>query len=248
MQPVRLSVVSCNVWNTTRWPERKDALTGFLSTFSPDILCLQEVRTELIEAIDAALKGHERVRDDFPGWECEGQIYWNRELLERREHGAEDVGILERHRRLFWARLEVRSLGRTLLVGTAHFTWPGNKEERERGLSPRVEQARRTAEALHRLEHAGEPVLFMGDLNDPVQPRRVLSEAGFESCFARLHLPAVSTHPARPTAGGSDQAIDWIVSNDRTRPVAAMVPHYYHEGLAPSDHWPVLSVYEFGPE
>jgi len=246
MNPSRISIVTYNLWGTRRWPDRKDALAAFLRIFRPDVLCLQEICPELLKALDETLETHQRVSDPFPGWECEGQIYWNRSMFESQSHGAEEIGMYEPQRRLFWTRLRLKHQDRTVLIGTAHFTWQGNEKEREGGFSPRVDQARRAVEVLDRLQNEGEPVLFMGDLNDPFHPRKIFAKAGYQDCFTRLGLPLESTQPARPIAIGADQALDWIVSNELARPIAASVPHFYHNGLPPSDHWPVHSVYEIG--
>jgi endonuclease/exonuclease/phosphatase family metal-dependent hydrolase len=250
MFPVGLSIITYNLWNTQRWPERAPALRQFIQLFQPDLLCLQELRAETQAFLDEALPAHQRVHDDFPGWTCEGNIYWNSNFLTEVEHGAENVGIIEEWRRLFWARLRLVDSERTIFVSTAHFTYQNHERERTTGQSPRVEQARRTVDALQRLVREGEPAFFMGDLNDPVHPTRILHEAGYTSCFAALGLLPVPTYPCFPTknimAGNmvSNQAIDWIVANRFARAVAAQVPHCYHGDLAPSDHWPVQAVYQ----
>jgi endonuclease/exonuclease/phosphatase family metal-dependent hydrolase len=190
------------------------------------------------------------VHDSLPGWTCEGNIYWHGDLLEEVEHGAEDVGMLEEHRRLFWVRLRLPTSGQTVFVSTAHFTYQGNPRELETGLSPRIEQARRTAAALRRLVRPGEPAFFMGDLNDTTTPVRILAEAGYVNCFAALGILSPPTMPCAPTknielgAHLGHQTIDWLTANQHARPIAAQVPHCYHGDIAPSDHWPVLAVYE----
>ena len=174
MVPTRLSIATYNIWNTMRWDVREPALRQFASLFKPDILCLQELRAETQACLDEELPTHERVHDDLPGWTCEGNIYWNSDYLKEIEHGAVDVGMLEEHRRLFWVRLELIEQDRTVIVSTAHFTYQGNPDERANGQSPRVEQTRRTIAALQRLVGKDEPAFFMGDLNDPVHPMRML--------------------------------------------------------------------------
>jgi exonuclease III len=250
MFPIRLSIVTYNLWNVQRWPERKEALGQFVDLFRPDLFCVQELRAETQSFLDQAMPQHRRVHDDFPGWTCESNIYWQGALFEEIEHGAEDVGILEEHRRLFWVRLKLSGQERTVFVSTAHFTYQGHPKERETGQSPRLEQTRRTVDALGRLVREGEPAFFMGDLNDPVHPTRILGEAGYSSCFAALGLLCPPTFPCYPTkntpVGGRvmNQTIDWLVANRHARPIAAQVPHCYHGDMAPSDHWPVLAVYE----
>ena len=251
--PTRITLLTYNLWNTIRWPERQPALEQFFLSFRPDIFCLQELRAETRNVLDAVLPDYRRVVDDFPGWERESNIYWNDNLFEEVSHGFEDIAIdSDEYRGLFWARLNLRGAQRTLLVSTAHYTFQGHKNEMETGCSPRLEQANQTVAALGRLAQPGEPVFFMGDLNDPVMPIDVMRTAGFHTCFARLGLLPPPTWPSLPTANMraldmfSNQTIDWIVSNDQARPLAALVPQFYHESLSPSDHWPVFSLYEIG--
>jgi len=63
-----------------------------------------------------------------------------------------------------------------------------------------------------------------------------------------LNLPVRPTFPAWPTKADAGSVreipLDWIVANDHARSLAASVPEFFHEDFAPSDHWPVLAVYE----
>ncbi len=251
MFPVRLSVLTYNLWNNQRWPDREPALRAFFTRFSPDIFCLQELRPETRAALDRVLPGHCRVDDPFPGWENESNIYWNAGLLEEVSHGVEDIALRsDPNRGLFWARLRVLATGQTVFVSTAHLTYQEHPEEILTGRSPRVEQVVETVKALKRMAAQDEPVFFMGDLNDPVLPTYKLAEEGYQSCFVRLGLVPPPTWPSFPTANVREwnrltsQTIDWLVSNDRARPMSAQTPHFYHGDLSPSDHWPVLAVYE----
>ena len=58
MIPNRISIVSYNLWNTELWPDREPALRQFLSTFMPDILCIQELRNETMICIGECLETH----------------------------------------------------------------------------------------------------------------------------------------------------------------------------------------------
>ncbi len=250
--PVRLSVVTLNLWHTERWPLRQPALGEFVRIYRPDVLCVQELRPETQAFLDETLPDHRRVHDPFEGWNTQGNIYWDGHLLEEEAHGAEDVAILEPNRRLFWARLRVKEGGPTLLVATAHFTFKGNSLEVRTGRSPRVRQTRLAIRALDRLTRPGEALLFMGDLNDPSHPAHLLHAAGYVDCFTALGLPSPPTKPCLPTGWrtGSEpapsQTLDWIVANRHARAVAAQVPNFYCGDATPSDHWPVLAVYEIG--
>lgn len=251
MFPVRLSILTFNIWKNHRLTERKPSFLKFFQTFQPDIFCLQELTLESRSLLDHEMQIYSRVQDDFAGWEKESNIYWNSNLLEEVEHGIEDVGISsDEYRRLFWVRLKVIELGKTIFVSTAHYTHQEHPNEVANGQSPRAEQARRTVTALDHLIQQGEPAFFMGDLNDPVMPNHFLHKAGYRSCFSRLGILPPPTWPSLPTANlkpmddFTNQTIDWLVSNDHARPLAAEVPHFYYQGYSPSDHWPVLAVYE----
>jgi endonuclease/exonuclease/phosphatase family metal-dependent hydrolase len=253
MLPLRISIVTYNIWLTQRWDVRQPALGGFLKSFNPDLLCLQELQQTTRDFIDGALPSHRRVDDPYRGWTTESNIYWRDAVFAHVEHGIEEVGIPDGDRRLFWARLKIRGLDRTVLVATAHLTSQRNKVECDTGQSPRVGQIRHIIQALKRLNQAGEPLFFMGDMNDPVHPPRLLHEAGYPSCFAALGVQAPPTYHCYPTADVPpgdrvvNQCIDWLVANKHARAVAASVPHFYLKDAAPSDHWPVHAVYEIAP-
>ncbi len=250
MFPIRLSLVTYNIWGIRRWHEREPALRQFVALYKPDVLCLQELSEESRNCLDEALPRHDRIHDDFPGWVSESNIYWNADLLEKIEHGAEDIGISEKYRRLFWTRLRTMSGDRSLIVATAHFAWPGSDKEYETGQSPRPQCTRRVIAALARLVGQNEPAFFMGDLNDPVLPTRILHEAGYRSCFAALGMQSPPTWKCYPTANVTagepsiTETIDWIVANRSARTICAQVPRCYLGDIAPSDHWPVQAVYE----
>lgn len=247
---MKLSFITYNIWLTERWPARAPALERFLTLFTPDVLCVQELQPATQEFLDEGLKGYDRVHDPLPGWTNESNIYWSRDLFDEIEHGAEQVGHLEPERRMFWARLQIKPLERTIFVSTAHLTSPRRQEEAETGQSPRVGQLKRIAEDLRQLVRESEPAFFMGDMNDPRQPQRVLKQAGFTSCFAALGMQSPPTFQCYPTANiqpGEQtitEAIDIIVANRHARAIAASVPHCYNSDIAPSDHWPVQAVYE----
>jgi endonuclease/exonuclease/phosphatase family metal-dependent hydrolase len=253
MHPLRISLTTYNIWADFRWDFRQHALTKFVEIFEPDVLCLQELRQISRDALDATLTGHRRVDDAFSGWTKQSNIYWRDTLFAEIEHGAEDVGITyEGDRRLFWVRLDVKGLVRSVLVATAHLTHQRHPDECATGQSPRVAETRRIIEALQRLNRDGEPLFFMGDLNDPVHPPKLLHEAGYVSCFAALGVQPSPTFKCYPTAEvapgepATNQCIDWLVANGAARAISASVPHFYFHDAAPSDHWPVQAVYEIG--
>lgn len=243
--PVRFTVCTYNIWTNTRWPERKTALQRFAQTHLPDILCLQEVQADSRAALDdVLLPTHARVDDPFEGWTCEGNLYWNTRLFELVEYGAEQIGILEQYRRLFWARLALNDgSGETLFVSTAHYTYHGHPEAVASEKYVRMGQARATVEVLNAQARPGEAQLFMGDLNDQAEAVRILREAGLVDCFAALGRFPAATWPAAPTAKGGPQTIDWLMLRGSLRTMTAEVVDFYEGDLAPSDHKPVLATF-----
>lgn len=238
----RAVVCTLNLWETSRWNERRESLRRFLALHVPDLLCVQELRPESLALIEEALPGHDYVRDAFPGWTREGNIFWNRARFSSLAHGAEEAGMLEPDRRVFWARLGARQ-GAEILVATAHFTWPGNAREREDGINVRMGQARRTAAILDRLAPLPAPLLFMGDLNDSGNPVDILKEAGLEDVFTGLGRCPKVTRPAAPTYHGTEETLDWLLYRGSLRPMTCEAVDFFHGDFAPSDHKPVLATF-----
>lgn len=180
------------------------------------------------------------------GWLKEGNIFWSTELFELIEYGAENISIIEELRRLFWVRLRPPgdNQQRTLFVSTAHFSWQGNKREVTHGISPRLTQARKTAEALQVLAPAPESLLFMGDLNDFMHPIRILHESGLIDSFSALGQTPVPTWPAAPFPG-PPELDDWIFQRGPLRPMTSGVVDFYVDDFPPSDHKPLLATYRF---
>jgi hypothetical protein len=245
--PIRFVVCTYNLWNDERWPDRQEPLRRFLEYHVPDILCVQELRPVTCELVDAAMDRHQRVVDPFDGWLREGNIYWNTELFDLVEYGAEDIGMFEELRRLFWIRLHLQGTdeGRTLFVSTAHYTWPGNQVEKKGGSNPRVAQAKKTIEVLNNLVPQSEPLLFMGDLNDFYHPLRILREGGLIDSFSALGRYPSPTWPAVPIRQGTPEMDDWMLHRGPIRPMISAVVDFYVGDLPPSDHMPIITTYRF---
>jgi endonuclease/exonuclease/phosphatase family metal-dependent hydrolase len=257
MFPVRFSVVTYNIWNDERWPERAPALRTFCEIHRPDVLCVQELVPETRGFLDEVLAGHARVNDDFEGWAYESNIWWRSDLFLEVQHGAEDFGI-EGHtggefdssrRRLFWVRLRPADTDRTLVISTVHLTDQGAPEEQRTGQSPRIRETEGVIAGLTRVVGPDEPALLMGDFNDSLFPLGRLFAAGYRSSFgalAEIPPPTMPTELSRFGTSGFSTCfvLDWIVANEHARVLSTSSPHLFVEGVPPSDHWPVHAVYE----
>lgn len=246
----RLTAMSLNVWNTQRWPAREAPLRALLAR-SPDLLCVQELRPAVGAVIDAALPHHARVRDALPGWEVEGNVWWDGRRFAPLEHGAADHGGVEAHRRLFWVRLRHLTSGVDLVVATVHLTWIGATDEPTTGRSPRPAQAAAVVAALAGIAGDG-PCLLMGDLNDPVVPVGAFRAAGFRDSWGTLGTVPPPTFPAFPVDGDGSRrppllppsTLDWQFHRGPVRPLMTEVVDQAWRGVAPSDHRPVMTLYE----
>ena len=242
--PIRFTVMSLNLWANNRMPDRTEPIQKLLRLHQPDILCLQELRVTTRDLIDQTLSNHDRIDDPFAGWIGEGNIYFNSEMFELNQYGAEDIGMYEADRRLFWSRLSLKGKkDLQLLAATAHYTWAGHPTERDGGVSPRYQQAQETVRVLAGITNQDEPILFMGDLNDYVHPIRILREDGFVDSFSGLGRTSPITIPAMPTAKGTPQTIDWIFHKGALQPMTSEVVDFFAGDIAPSDHKPILATY-----
>lgn len=246
--PFRFVACTYNLWKDERWAEREAPLRQFMALHQPDILCVQELCRPSRDLLDQALATHQRVRDSFAGWETEGNIYWNRSLFDLIAHGTEMIGLLEPQRRLFWVRLQPRAPGAAaLLIATAHYTWPGNRQEQEDRVNVRVLQAQNTAQALQSLQEQSAPLLFTGDLNDHYAPLKVLRQAGLTDCFTALDRIPRITRPAHPAYFHTPEVVDWILHWGPLQPMTCDVADFFVNDIAPSDHKPLLVTYRLPP-
>ena len=249
--PVRVSIVTYNLWGTERWPARAPALAEFCARYQPDLLCVQELTETTRAFLDDTLGAHARVHDPYRGWATESNLWWRADLFEAVEHGAAEFGnVRYPDRRLFWVRLRPRERAGTVVVSTVHLTDQAT-DELQTGVSPRVAETESIVATLADLVRDDEAAFLTGDLNDSLAPVVTLFAAGYTSCFGALGQLTPTTMPTslgRFGGGAFSTAFvyDWIVANRHARAVAASSPHVTVDDVAPSDHWPVHAVYELG--
>ena len=242
MHPFSFLACTYNLWGSIRWEERRRPLQRFLDVNRPDVLCPQELRPNTCDLITDTLPWMQRVDDPFPGWTEEGNIFWTSHIFELAEYGAEDIGILEENRRLFWVRLANES-GGTIVIANAHLSWLERAGEMGEWVTVRVAQAEAAAVSLGELVRSDESVLFMGDFNDYLYPVDVLRDAGFEDSFRALGRVPVVTHPARPGSDEPPTLLDWMMHRGPIRPTLTSVVDFFVNEIPPSDHKPILTTY-----
>jgi len=98
------------------------------------------------------------------------------------------------------------------------------------------------------------PALFGGDVNDPIHPTIIFSQAGFADPFDELSLAKQFTWPhGLPLEDEPEQCLDFIFSNrEKLRALGVQVVRFSYkkhnadagEWPVPSDHYPVQATYE----
>ncbi|TDW95243.1 MULTISPECIES: endonuclease/exonuclease/phosphatase family protein [Kribbella] len=241
-----------NLWSEFYLDQRRDAIASLFTTRPPDLLAVQELRPATRKLLDDVLPDHDRI-DGTAGWETQSNLWWRRDLFTYVEHGAEDVGILSPDAHLFWVRLRTPD-DTELIFSTAHLTWPGHSDERTDHVNRRIAQARAIGEALERLAGDG-ACLFTVDINDIGPPQWELGNAGFLDSFTALGRHSPVTHPVVPTVAtgpirtrlsplaSPPKAIDWIFARGPLAARSSEVVDFFHDGRAPSDHYPVVATY-----
>jgi len=248
-----------NVWGKHRWPSREAPLRSFFKRAQPDVFVLQEVTQDILAVVDSEIKDtHSRIRDDeFEGWYCEGNIYWNHSMFTLKSHGYEDVGITSsKFRRLFWVLLQVNGTQKEVLISTAHLTYQQHKDEVETGQNPRLRQTQRVLEFLQTKSgpNNSTPIIFAGDVNDPIHPSLIMTKGGFPDVMDLLGQQKSYTWPWGFTLDEDEpkQCLDFVFCNadDSFRPVGAYVHRFQYKNFkegewpVPSDHYPVQAVFE----
>ena len=252
--PVRVSVMTFNVWGNDRWPERKDALQETVRRHRPDVLYLQEVTPQILQAITEVLPSHKYVVDsNFKGWSTECNIVWNNDLLEKTKHEFVDAMGFEDnpHRGLFTALLRVRSNPQiTFAALTVHFPWPGCPAELRTGMNQRALIADKIVDFTGDGSDQAMPFILAGDFNESFHPQRILRDAGYEDVFSEVGVPPPVTHPVRSASQRESsmppQALDWImIRGSGMRVLTASAVDVRGPDLS-SDHLPVVTVVELG--
>jgi len=248
------TAMTYNLWGGWDLDSRSPALTALLELRAPDLLGVQELHPDSRDIVDAALPHHRRVNDEAPGWTKHSNLWWDTNVFDYLTHGFIDVGIRSEAAGLFWVQLRSKLLPETppLTFATAHLTWPGHPDEVETDRSPRTDQARNIATALDEL--AGDrPILFTADMNDHARPMWAMYDGGFREPFGALGRTCPPTHPVTPRfdrvarwegVQTVEKALDWIFFRGPVTPHNAEVIEYFHQGIAPSDHKPVMATFQ----
>ena len=242
----KFSIMTLNLWNTEKLDQRVDSIKRLFSIYKPDFICIQEIRKETQSLLDQILFNYSRVNDDFIGWSEESNIYYKKELFSEVEHGRIDLNMPEINRGLFYLRVKIKEINKTLFISTAHLTHQGNADERNTSYSYRQMEANKIADNLLKLVQNFEGAIVCGDFNDPFHPTEIISEkTDFTEVFRTLNLEAPLTFPCSTISDEYylAESIDKIMHNKNLKPIlASSIKIVLSKGV--SDHYPIMAIFE----
>ena len=235
------------------WEARRDLLVDTIRSNSPDIVGTQELLYEqgqyIVEKLpDFTWFGVSRrgnKEDEHMG------VFYKKDRLELLESGnfwlsekSEEPGSMSWNvtlpRMVTWGRFRDRSNGRQFHYFNTHF--PHRREDAE----ARVQCARVIAERLRKLP-AGSDVVLTGDFNTDAgsEPYRILAEVlkDAREGAGETKGPVDTFHgfSGKPRPG----RIDWIFYRGNLKPTLVETITHSVSNRYPSDHFPVLAVFEW---
>lgn len=236
------------------WPHRRDALTGLIAYYAPDLVGMQEVLLNQKQAVEADLPDYQFIgvaRDDGKDKGEFSPLGFRRDRFALRDAGtfwlspspeAPSKGWDAALPRVAsWARLHDKAAKRNLLIVNTHFDHVG--------LVARVESARQIRRWIAAHHKANETVVLMGDFNAPVgsPPYAAIVEPGAGALRDTLaisrtpHFGPLGTFTGFQIERNDPKPIDHIFVGDNVTVLRHATLTQQAGGRLPSDHYPVLA-------
>lgn len=236
------------------WPHRRDALTGLIAYYAPDLVGMQEVLLNQKQAVEADLPDYQFIgvaRDDGKDKGEFSPLGFRRDRFALRDEGtfwlspspeAPSKGWDAALPRVAsWARLHDKAAKRNLLIVNTHFDHVGQVA--------RVESARQIRRWIAAHHKANETVVLMGDFNAPVgsPPYAAIVEPGAGALRDTLaisrtpHFGPLGTFTGFQIERNDPKPIDHIFVGDNVTVLRHATLTQQAGGRLPSDHYPVLA-------
>lgn len=236
------------------WPHRRDALTGLIAYYAPDLVGMQEVLLNQKQAVEADLPDYQFIgvaRDDGKDKGEFSPLGFRRDRFALRDAGtfwlspspeAPSKGWDAALPRVAsWARLHDKAAKRNLLIVNTHFDHVGQVA--------RVESARQIRRWIAAHHKANETVVLMGDFNAPVgsPPYAAIVEPGAGALRDTLaisrtpHFGPLGTFTGFQIERNDPKPIDHIFVGDNVTVLRHATLTQQAGGRLPSDHYPVLA-------
>jgi endonuclease/exonuclease/phosphatase family metal-dependent hydrolase len=236
------------------WEQRRDILVRTILAKDPDVMGTQELfhmqAEYIVEQAPAyawfgiSRRGNDQ--DEHMG------VFYKKEKLRVIESGnfwlsetPETAGSISWDmslpRMVTWALFERTADAKRFYFYNTHFA-----HRREDG-NARLESAKVIAARLRALPQ-DMPVIVTGDFNAPAgnDVYDTMIEPGFEDAWTKAPKRAgPETTLSRWSGSQEGRRIDWILYRGGPQPTEAEIITYNEQGRYPSDHYPVLAVFDF---
>ncbi len=238
-----------------RWEFRRELLVGTIRDKAPDLVGSQELFYEQGEYIVGKLPGYTwfgtsrrgNHEDEHMG------VFYRTESLRLVESGnfwlSETPGTpgsmswnVSLPRMVTWGLFEMRDGGRRFYFFNTHF--PHRREDDQ----ARIECAKLLAERT-RTVPTEIPLILTGDFNTfpDSSPYKLLAAELKDSRLAAERRSGPDGTSSGFGGSSAGRRIDWILYRGALKPLESETVVNEREGRYPSDHFPVLAVFEFGP-
>jgi len=236
------------------WENRRDTLVRTILAKDPDVMGTQELfhlqGEYIVEKAPAygwfGISRRGNQEDEHMG------VFYKKEKLRLVESGnfwlSETPEIpgsiswdMSLPRMVTWALFERLDNGTRFYFYNTHFA------HRREDDNARLESAKLLVQRLRALPR-DVPVIVTGDFNAPAgeQVYRTLLEAGLEDAWTKAPTRSgAETTLSRWSGSREGRRIDWILYQGGPTPIEAETVTYNENKRYPSDHYPVLAVFDF---
>jgi len=233
-----------------RWDNRKEHVTSLIQKYDPDIIGIQEALKNQIDDLNGELTNYKWIgvgRDDGKEKGEYSPIFYNTDKLDLSEWGtfwlSETPSTPSKSwdaalpRICTWARLVLKSDGRSILVFNTHFD--------HRGSEARKESSKLIIQKIQELVNTGDNAILTGDFN------QTPDSEGYSSITSYLHdtFKISKSGQEGPIGTFSGFNVDGKIGNriDYIFVAKSMICEKYYalidqnQDHYPSDHLPVLA-------
>jgi len=236
-----------------RWEVRQDTLVRTIRLKNPDIVGTQELFYIQGEYIAVNLPEYEWFGNSRRGNREDEHmgVFYKRSKLRVIESGnfwlSETPEVAGSQawgatlpRMVTWALFEVRASGKRFYLYNTHF------QHTAQGNEARVNSAKLVAERIGRLP-AAVPVILTGDFNaaaPDAEPYKILTANLTDARPTAARVLGPEGTSSGFSGRVSDRRIDWILYRGPFKVLEFETVTYNEDGRYPSDHYPVIAVFE----
>ncbi len=233
------------------WPYRAPLLSSIINLHDTELLGTQEGREPQLRSLEKRLPSLTLI-DDHRAW-IENRMYpclfYNEAVFELINSGdiwlssTPEIPASKSFGSLFprlctWARLKNKNDKSSTLFLNTHLDHLSSKT--------RIQQVRVLKEEVSKIYGPHEQMILMGDFNEgPGQDVHhfLLKTLKLIDCYEEMGLQEVASHHKFSDQRNGFERIDWILRSQNLKTNSIKLSQESLNGLYPSDHLPVLAVF-----